>query len=170
MPASPLEQTRQARSVARIIVARERRAAEAALAQEAVPAILDALLDNLQHSLMHTVRICDLCWEDHFQPKPSNPSRDCLNVRCECWCTNQERPVSDAFTPCGQVNIDNIPCWLCSGHKGLCEVHPFERSITNRPTWSPYLPYLPPGEMFFEDAVTQWRRENGVDPITGEVL
>jgi hypothetical protein len=25
------------------------------------------------------------------------------------------------------------------------------------------------GEPFFEDAVTQWRRENGVDPITGEL-
>lgn len=59
--------------------------AEADLVCEAVPAILTALL----RSLMHTVRICDLCWEDHFQPKPIRASRDCLNVRCECWCTTR---------------------------------------------------------------------------------
>ena len=30
------------------------------------------------------------------------------------------------------------------------------------------VPFFPPGEMFTETATDQWRRENGVDPITGE--
>ena len=31
------------------------------------------------------------------------------------------------------------------------------------------VPYFPPGEMFTETAVDQWRRENGTDPTTGEL-
>lgn len=85
MANSPMEQTRQARSVARIITERAKRDNDAEMVQEAVPVILKALL----RSLMHTVRICDLCWEDHFQPKPIMATRDCLNVRCECWCTTR---------------------------------------------------------------------------------
>lgn len=31
------------------------------------------------------------------------------------------------------------------------------------------VPYFPPGEMFTETAVDQWRRDKGADPITGEL-
>lgn len=85
MATDPLEQTLQARSVARILTERAKRDNDAEMIQEALPVILKALL----RSLMHTVRICDACWTDHFQPKPGLPHRDCLNVRCECWCTTR---------------------------------------------------------------------------------
>lgn len=59
--------------------------AEIDVVAEAVPAILEGLLA----SMMHTVRICGRCWSDHFQPQPSLPHRDCLVVKCECWCTTR---------------------------------------------------------------------------------
>ena len=72
--------------------------------------------------------------------------------------------MSDAFTPCPRRNCDGLPCWLCSGHRGVCEVHPSDRGRTSQPVWSRFLA----GETFTETALDQWRRENGTDPITGE--
>lgn len=72
--------------------------------------------------------------------------------------------MPDPFTPCPGRNRDDIPCWLVRGHRSVCEVHPFHRKRTEQPVWSRLLV----GEPFHEDAVTQWRRENGIDPITGE--
>lgn len=71
---------------------------------------------------------------------------------------------TDPFSPCGSRNSDGIPCWLCRGHRSVCEVHPFDRRRTTQPVWSRFLA----GETFTETATDQWRRENGTDPITGE--
>ena len=73
--------------------------------------------------------------------------------------------MPDPFTPSPHRNQDNVPCWLVRGHRSVCEVHPADRSRTNQPCWSP--DFLVTG-LFTETAADQWRRENGVDPITGE--
>ena len=72
--------------------------------------------------------------------------------------------MPDPFTPCPSRNQDGLPCWRVKDHRSVCEVHPFNRSRTSQPVWSRFLA----GETFYEDAMTQWRRENGIDPITGE--
>lgn len=33
--------------------------------------------------------LCWWCEEHHFRPYPEQPGRDCLNVRCGCWCTTR---------------------------------------------------------------------------------
>lgn len=75
--------------------------------------------------------------------------------------------MPDPFTSCPHRTAGDIPCWKVKDHSSVCEVHPADRHRTSKPVWSPYLPFLPPGEPFYKDAVTQWREELGYDPITG---
>ena len=71
--------------VSRVQAAHVARRRKAAIAQAAVPAILQGLLA----SMMTTVRLCDRCMAEHFQPQPERRGRDCLIVKCECWCTTR---------------------------------------------------------------------------------
>lgn len=71
--------------VSRVQAEHTKRRRKAEMAQAAVPAILQGLLS----SMLTTVRLCDRCLAEHFQPQPERRNRDCLIVKCECWC--QER-------------------------------------------------------------------------------
>lgn len=80
-----LDLTRIEQHAGRVQAERTKRLTKAETVREAVPAILTALLA----SMIHTVRICDRCLAEHFQPQPERRNRDCLIVRCECWCTTR---------------------------------------------------------------------------------
>ena len=58
-------------------------------------------------------------------------------------------------------------CTLLEGHAGMHEDGRGEEfdGSGRWPGWQPGFLY---GETFHETAVDQWRRENGIDPITGE--
>lgn len=78
--------TERDRRDGRTRAAETKRRKERELVEVAVPAILADLLSSLPN-LLHVVRLCDHCRSQHFLPSPVFPGNPCLQLQCQCWCS-----------------------------------------------------------------------------------